>query len=107
MAHPPPSLEYLPFCRAKTVVKCASAGQLTRSRTIGQLLLLKQNDTDKNFRRATSNTPKICQVMSPLVIGFYAVYMYIFISFNLFEIYCKPQNKMTKTERDKVNWRIN
>ena len=38
-----PNLENLPFCKAKTVVQCTSAGQLTGSRTTGELPLLKKD----------------------------------------------------------------
>ena len=34
---PPPNLENLPLCRAKTVVLCTSAGQFTGPRSIGEL----------------------------------------------------------------------
>ena len=44
------------FHRAKTVVKCISAGQSTGHRTIGQLLLQKGSLT-KDFCRVTSDTP--------------------------------------------------
>ena len=47
-SHPLPYLENLPFRRAKTVVKCTSAGQLTGPRTTGELLLLKKV-TDEEF----------------------------------------------------------
>ena len=43
----PPNPEILPFRRAKTVALRASAAQLTGPRTIGELLLLKKNITDK------------------------------------------------------------
>ena len=48
MSHPH-DFENLPFCRAKTVVQCISAGQLNGPTAIGQLLLLKEKVTDKKY----------------------------------------------------------
>ena len=42
--------------RAKTAVQSTSAGQLTGPRTIGELLLVEKDLTDKSVRWATSHT---------------------------------------------------
>ena len=70
----PPSLENLPFHRAKTVVQCTSAGQLTGPRIMGELLLLKKTSQTKNARRATSDTLQNVVEVTPLTIC-YDVYM--------------------------------
>ena len=48
VAHPS-NLDNLPFRRAKAVVQCIYAGQLTGPWTIGELLLLRKNVRLKMF----------------------------------------------------------
>ena len=44
-----PSLEKnLPFCRAKTVIQCTSAGKFAETRAIVKLLLLRKRSQTKN-----------------------------------------------------------
>ena len=57
---PPPNRKYLPFRRAKTVVQCISAGQLTGPRTICELLLIKKMVTDTNLFTEQILTPPKC-----------------------------------------------
>ena len=65
----PPDLENLPFRRAKVVLQCTFAGQISRLRIIGELLLLKviNGQQTKNFRRATSDTLKNLLKIQPCV----------------------------------------
>ena len=56
--------------KAKTVVQCISAGRLTGPRTMGQLLLLQKRSQTRNFRRATSDTPRFIEAKSLYAILF-------------------------------------
>ena len=48
----------MPFSRAKILVQCTSAGQLTEPRTNAKLLSLKKEKVaDKNVRRSTADIP--------------------------------------------------
>ena len=63
MSHPL-NFENLPFSRAKTVVQCTSAEQLTGPRAIGALLLLKKRLKQKLFAGQPLTPPKFIEVTS-------------------------------------------
>ena len=65
MSHPLAS-KISPFRRAKMVVKCASVGQLTDQRTIGELLLLIETSQTKSHV-AISDIPKTFLKLRPWI----------------------------------------
>ena len=54
----PPNLEDFAVSQGKMVVKCTSAGQSAGQRTIGELLLPKRKDTDKEVSQGNLRHPK-------------------------------------------------
>ena len=64
MSHPLYNLGNFPFRRAKTVVKCTSAGQLTGSRTTGELLLLKNGHRQRILAGQALKPQKFSEVTS-------------------------------------------
>ena len=64
----PPTSKNFPFRRAKVVVKCTSARQLTGQRTIGELLLLQKRRQKQKYSQETSDTAQKFSEPTSLVV---------------------------------------